>query len=309
MAWGRRSQSDSRSGVLLVCFLAGILVLESLEGCRTPPAPMNDNTNGPGDPGGPIDPDMPPITDGDWFRPAVAATWQWQLQPNAQGEINTAYDVDVYDLDLFEVPDEVIEGLHAEGRRVICYFSAGSYESFRPDSGEFEDAELGRPLEGFADERWLDIRSANVRQIMLARLDLAVERGCDGVEPDNVDGFANDTGFPLTEADQLAFNRVLANEAHLRGLAVALKNDLDQVPQLVAYFDFSVNEQCHEFEECDALQPFIDAGKPVFNAEYESRWVNNAAEREELCADAQSQNIRTLVLPLDLDDSFRFSCD
>ena len=251
----------------------------------------------------------PPVDGGDWYRPEVTATWQWQLQPGAGGGINTGYDVDVYDVDLFDVSDAIIDGLHAEGRRVICYFSAGSFEDFRDDAGRFAAAELGTSLDGFADERWLDIRSANVRAIMLDRLDFAAQRGCDGVEPDNVDGYANDSGFPLTSADQLEFNRFLADAAHERGLAVGLKNDLDQIAELVAHFDFSVNEQCHEFDECDALQPFIDAGKPVFNAEYEDRFVNDAAARAEICASAAAQGIHTLVLPLDLNDSFRFSCE
>ena len=31
----------------------------------------------------------------------------------------------------------------------------------------------------------------------------------------------------------------------------------------------ALNEQCFEYNECDTLLPFIDAGKPVFNVEYE----------------------------------------
>ena len=234
---------------------------------------------------------------------------QWQLQPNGEGNINTSYDVDVYDLDLFDIPESLIEELQSEGRRVICYFSAGTYEDFREDAVRFDTAELGNTLEDFGDERWLDIRSPNVHEIMLARLDLAMQKGCDGVEPDNVDAFANDSGFALTADDQLAFNRFLANEAHRRGLAVALKNDLDQIDALVEYFDCSVNEQCHEFDECAVLQPFIDAGKPVFNAEYADEFVQDAARRGELCDNARAGDLRTLILPVDLDDSSRFSCD
>ena len=37
--------------------------------------------------------------------------------------------------------------------------------------------------------------------------------GCDGVEPDNVDGYVNDTGFDLTAGDQLDFNRFARGEA------------------------------------------------------------------------------------------------
>ena len=33
---------------------------------------------------------------------------------------------------------------------------------------------MGAPLSGWAGERWLDTRSANVRRIMQARMDLAV---------------------------------------------------------------------------------------------------------------------------------------
>lgn len=256
-----------------------------------------------------LDSNVPPVTDGNWYRPGVATSWQWQLQPGVNSKINTDYDVDVYDIDLFRVSEAQIQQLQDDGRKVICYFSAGSYEDFRADAGEFDPADYGNTLQGFEDENWLDIRSPNVHRIMLERLDLAATKGCDGVEPDNVDGFLNATGFDLTGTDQLAFNRFIANEAHARGLAVALKNDLGQIPKLVDYFDFAVNEQCHEFDECEMNDPFIDAQKPVFNAEYAAEFRNDIAKQEAMCAAARARNLRTLILPLDLDDSFRVSCD
>lgn len=258
---------------------------------------------------GDLDPNVAPVTEGDWYKPAADAAWQWQLQPNAQGEINTSYSVDVYDVDLFDVPDAAIDAIHADGGFLVCYFSAGTFEDFRSDSGEFAAAELGSNLGDFPDERWLDVRSVNVRRIMEARLDLAVTRGCDAVEPDNVDGFANASGFDFTATDQLAYNKWIANAARSRGLGVGLKNDLDQVEALLPYFDFAVNEQCHEFSECELLEPFLDAGKPVFSAEYASQYVNDAAARAAMCAEATNRGLATLVLPIDLDDSFRFSCD
>jgi len=240
-----------------------------------------------------------------WYQPTIETTWQWQLT----GEINTNYDVDVYDIDLFETPQETIDELHGLGRKVICYFSAGSFESFRPDADKFFDGNndpkgfVGNPLEEpFEEEKWLDIRAPEVIEIMKARLDLAVEKKCDGVEPDNVDGFTNVTGFELTAEDQLAFNKALANEAHKRNLAVGLKNDGDQAAELVDYFDFSLNEQCHEFSECNQLSVFIENNKPVFNAEYNGT-------SSSICSFAKSKKFRTLILPLDLDDSSRASCD
>ncbi len=184
--------------------------------------------------------------------PTVATTWQWQLH----GNINTSYTVSVYDIDLFEAPTGTISALKTSGKKVICYFSAGSSENWRPDYGTFDSRAIGQPLKSWAGENWLDIRSQNVLDIMLKRLDLAVTKGCDGVEPDNMDGYSNSSGFPLSATDQLAFNRRIANEAHTRGLTVALKNDGAQAASLVAYFDLSLNEQCHEFNECSQLSVF-----------------------------------------------------
>ena len=240
---------------------------------------------------------------GRWV-PQAGDTWQWQLQ----GSVNTSYDVDAYDIDLFDSSAATIQGLHDEGRRVVCYFSAGSYENWRSDAGDFTSADLGQSLDGWPGERWLDVRSTNVRNIMATRLDMAAQKGCDAVEPDNVDGYSNSTGLSLTATDQLDYNRFLARQAHQRSLAVALKNDLDQAAALVDDFDFTVNEECHAYDECDALKVFIEAGKPVFNAEYESQYVDNASARNTLCANALASGFSTLVLPLDLDDSFRYSC-
>lgn len=242
---------------------------------------------------------------GSWYKPAVDTTWQWQLL----GTVNTGYDVDLYDIDLFDTPVSAISSLKAAGKKVICYFSAGSWEDWRSDADSFQGSDLGNTLDGWPDERWVDIRSESLRQIIKERLDLAVQKGCDGVEPDNVDGYLNNPGFDFTAADQLDFNIFLATEAHQRNLSVGLKNDLDQIGDLVEYFDFSVNEQCHEFDECDALLPFIEAGKPVFNAEYEAAMVEDQAERQAVCEDSLSRNFQTLILPLALDDSFRHSCE
>jgi hypothetical protein len=124
-------------------------------------------------------------------------------------------------------------------------------------------------MEGWPDEKWLDIRRWDVLgPILAARFAVCRQKGFDGVEPDNVDGYANDSGFDLTPADQLAYNRMLADLAHERGLTVGLKNDLDQVDDLVDHFDFAVNEQCAQYKECDTLQPFVDQGKPVLHVEY-----------------------------------------
>ncbi|MBB4979913.1 MULTISPECIES: endo alpha-1,4 polygalactosaminidase [Streptomyces] len=210
-------------------------------------------------------PDPDPKTTADRWRPAPGLTWQWQLS----GTLDPAVDVPVYDIDGFDHPASTVADLHRRGRKVICYVSTGAWEKFRPDAGSFPAAVLGRG-NGWPGERWLDVRRTDVLgPIMAKRLDMCRDKGFDAVEPDNMDGYRNRTGFPLTAADQLRYNRLIATMAHERGLSVGLKNDLDQIPQLLPDFDFAVNEQCAEYEECDALVPFVTAGKAVFHVEYE----------------------------------------
>lgn len=251
-----------------------------------------------------LNPSPAPTTGGSWYVPPVMTTWQWQLI----GTVDTSYDVDVYDIDLFDSSEALIQQLQTAGKKVICYFSGGSYEEWRPDASSFVASDLGKTLDGWPNERWLDIKSANVQTIMQARLDLAKQKGCDGVEPDNMDGYANDSMLNLTAADQLAYNRFIANEAHARNLSVGLKNDLDQVAELESYFDFAVNEQCFEYNECDLLLPFVNNGKAVFNAEYKNEYVNNTTTRNTLCVESVNMLFSTLILPLDLDNTLRFSC-
>ena len=223
--------------------------------------------------------------------PKPGTTWQWQLN----GTIDTSVNVDVYDIDLFDVPVKTIQSLKAKGRKVICYFSAGSYEKWRTDADMIPQAARGQKMDGW-DELWLDVRHKGVLDVMKKRLDLAKSKGCDGVEPDNVDGYQNKTGFPLTAADQLAYNKALAAAAHQRGLSIGLKNDLDQVKQLVGAFDFAVNEQCFEYNECKMISPFIQTGKAVFHVEYPPY------SKLKVCNGLKGMQFSTLFKKLDLKD-------
>lgn len=199
------------------------------------------------------------------WRPRPGVTWQWQLD----GRLDTTIRAEVYDIDGFETSSTLVRKLHRLGRRVICYIDAGAYESYRPDAHLFPELVLGKANPQWPGERWLDIRRLDILgPIMVARLTMCARKGFDGVELDEIDGYSNDTGFPLTAADQLSYNRFLALETRRLGLAAGLKNDVEQVSALVRYFDFAVNEQCFQFRECGLLRPFITAGKAVFHVEY-----------------------------------------
>jgi len=238
------------------------------------------------------------------YKPTPNTSWQWQLT----GALNSSYDVDLYDIDLFDTPKETIESLHQEGKRVICYFSAGSFEDWREDRDNFPNEVLGNPLDNWEGERWLDIRSNQLKEIIKNRLDLAKAKGCDGVEPDNIDGYSNNSGFDLTAQDQLEYNIFIADEAHKRGLSVGLKNDFAQAKILEPFFDFSLAEECFINNECKYLTSFINSNKPVFDVEYSQKYVTNTLERAKMCQESNKLGFQTLVLPVDLDDTFRYSC-
>jgi hypothetical protein len=245
--------------------------------------------------------EVPPVPD---------TSWQWQLSTS----VNTTVLDDVsgkklYDIDLFDNSTAAIKSLKDKGVYVSCYFSAGSRESGRPDSNLFPDAVRGNKMQGWPED-WLDIRAGVqgdiVRRIMAARMDLAVAKGCDAGEPDNIDGYSNNTGFNLTASDQLEYNKWLADTAHAKGLHIALKNDTEQVRQLVDSFDFAVNEECYRYRECDVYDAFINQNKAVFIAEYSNYWtVNNF--RNTVCPQANASNFDAIFKNLDL-DAFRVSC-
>ncbi len=176
---------------------------------------------------------------------------------------------DVYDIDGQMNSESTVRALQARGKRVICYFDAGVYESYRPDAGQFPSSVIGNPDEGWDNSWWLDIRQIAVLEpIMRARIEECRAKGFDAVEPDEIDGYSNDSGFPLTAADQLAYNRAIATWVHDAGLSVGLKGDIDQAVDLVSSFDWTLNEECFRYDECDLLNAFVEADKAVWIAEY-----------------------------------------
>ena len=236
-----------------------------------------------------------------WWNPATGTTWQITLStvPTSRDQ-----DVEAWDLDLFDTPADTIALLQAGGTRVICYFSAGTWEPGRPDSASFPSGVLGNQYEdpAFVEERYLDITDAAVFDLMAARLDLAVDKGCDAVDPDNVDLFDHDTGFGISAAQMRDFNLDLAAAAHARGLAVGLKNDLAQLADIAHAYEFAVNEECFTWEECDVYADnFVAAGKPVFHIEYVP-----PSQAAAVCAVTQPLGLSTVIKSYDLDAPVTF---
>ena len=229
-----------------------------------------------------------------WWHPAPRLTWQWQIGDN---EIDTSIEADVYDIDLY-VDQAIIDELHAKGRKVICYMSVGSFEDWRPDKDNFPVEVLGKDYEGWPGEKWLDIRRIDLLSpIMLARLDICAAKGFDGVEPDNMQIWDNDTGFPLTAEDQLHYALWLAEEAHKRSLAIGQKNAADQVKDLVNVYDFAISEDAFYDNWAMDMLPYIQAGKPVFAAEY----TDMPGDFQEFCRQSDELGFSTILKNRGLD--------
>jgi hypothetical protein len=232
-----------------------------------------------------------PVT---WWKPKPGLTWQWQIYNT---DVDTSIEADVYDIDLY-VSQSIIDELHAKGRKVIGYINVGSWEDWRPDKDQFSPELLGKAYEGWPGEKWLDIRQIDkLSPIMRARLDLCKAKGFDAVEPDNMEIQGNGTGFPITYEDQLKYALWLADEAHKRGLAIGVKNAPDQVKDLVDHFDFAITEDAFYYGWAEKMSPFIQAGKPVFDAEY----TDLSGDFEVYCGKSKELKFSTILKHRNLD--------
>ena len=186
-----------------------------------------------------------------------------------------------------------VQAIHVRGARVIGYIDAGTAETWRPDFPEMQSFDqscdgclFGNPLSNFPDEYWLNIRTnatgtnpntgetqttrAFLLEEMRTRLTWARLIGVDAIEFDDVDGWQSNSGLGISGRAQLQYNSRLANLAHQMGFAVGLKNDLSQADTLQPYFDFAINEQCFQYDECAGFQQWPSQyGKAVFNVEYD----------------------------------------
>ncbi len=216
--------------------------------------------------------------------------WQWQLSGTINETILGGYTGPKFiDIDGEGATAELVARLHAKGMYVVAYMETGAWESYRDDADLFPKAALGKTLDGYADERFLDIRagksySATVRSLMKARILSMAKKGFDGIEPDLDDTGANvsgcvgengDTGFCISLADNIAYNAELAAYAHSLGLSWGQKNGGGDPAFTAAELstvkaDWALVEECNAYGNCSTYLPYIKAGKAVFSVEYTS---------------------------------------
>jgi hypothetical protein len=256
--------------------------------------------------------------DGSWWHPgSQSIEWQWELDhplrldnPSDMGLGSRAASgamagaPTVYDIDGFDNPASTVAALHHRGAHVICYVEIGAAENYRPDYRTFPASALGRPVDGYPDERYLDIRNDQVVDVIKARIDMCRQKGFDAIEPDIDDSYTDATGFPITEAADIAYVHTLASSAHELGMAWGQKNgDADRQFSIALQptTDFLLDEQCFEYDTCaDVATPYLSARKPVLEAEYEIPVRN-------FCPRANTENVNSALFDPRLDGT-RLPC-
>lgn len=201
-----------------------------------------------------------------WWQPGLSDHWKWQLQ--LQGNLKPIDGVNVYAVDA-DISTGSILRAHASGAKVMCYISAGSAENWRGDFHVFPQAVIGKTYQGWPGEWWLDIRRLDLlAPIMRARIKKCRDKGFDVLDPDNINGYENDTGFDLTRTDAVRYIRWLADEAHRQGLALSLKNGEALIREVADVVDMMQSESCYYYDNCREVKAMTDLGKPVFAVEY-----------------------------------------
>jgi len=264
-------------------------------------------------------PQKPERANQPWWQPTTNQPihWHWQLSDTFTYPRDVIPHATVYDIDGELTSSDTVMQLHAldPNIRVICYFDAGVFESYRSDASRFPKSVIGKADAGWNDSYWLDIRQTDILMpIMQDRIQhWCKDKGFDAIEPDETEVWSNDSGFPITKAQNNTYNQLIAAAAHSVGLSVGLKGNTTEAGELWPYFDWSLNEQCWEFQECNNLKSsFLDHGKAVFNIEYNvnpdcataNAWKMNSARRDLNLVGPTNANYRYAPCIPDTQDSW-----
>ena len=186
------------------------------------------------------------------------------------------------------------EAAPAAGAYNICYLNG-----FQAQPGELADWKRNHDdlllksggayvVDGDWNEVLLDTSTAAKREglttIVAGWMDGCAARGYRAVEIDNLDSWTRSKKL-LTQANAVAYAKLLATAAHSRGLAIAQKNTVEiaAVGRSEVGFDFAIAEECANYEISDGVpecQGYVDAyGSAVIVIEYDATHFQQACSR------------------------------
>jgi hypothetical protein len=198
----------------------------------------------------------------------------------------------IYDIDGIDNPASTVAALHKLKDRVICYIEVGAAGNYYSAAEEHlkvtyfqqlrRDHDLGKGVPGYP-EYYLNVNKASTMTIIKAMIrQQCAAKGFDAVEPDIDDSYTDETGFGITEAQNIKYDKALAAYAHGLGLAWGQKNgDADPrfSEQMEQVADFLLDEECNFYGTCSIVTPpYLRARKLVLNAEYTDDWGPDKAK-------------------------------
>ncbi|HEY2794263.1 MAG TPA: endo alpha-1,4 polygalactosaminidase [Micromonosporaceae bacterium] len=189
---------------------------------------------------------------------------RWQIQLG--GSIDESMNVTYYDLDPVTTTQETVHAIASSKHRMICHLNIDAIDVVTPDAAMLPAKVKGKA----AGDRlqWLNIREwSAVGPVVRNALDLCKTKGFQGVDADMADGYAYDTGFDLTAADQIAYDRNVVSMAQGMGLAIAVRTTPALVAALEPDTDFAVIAGCAEAGTCTEYRAYAQHNKPVLDVE------------------------------------------
>ena len=166
----------------------------------------------------------------------------------------------------------------AEGLYNICYVNGFQTQPGEAEWWLAEHPELvlrdagGEPVidPGWPDEMLLDITTeanrAALAEVVGGWIEACAADGFDATEIDNLDTYSR-SGGSISQDDAVAMIRLLADRAHLEGMAIGQKNSTELLGRAADMdLDFVVAEECNRYSECDDYTAVYD--DLVFVIEY-----------------------------------------
>jgi hypothetical protein len=246
-----------------------------------------------------------------WDQVPGETSWEWILDTDALPK--TPPTVDYLGLEGLDAEAAYVERANDAGATTWCYLSIGSAEDWRDDFDDFvaldaaerdagRDGILGRDYDGWEGEIWLNLGAYEAfMPLMEARLDTCAARGFAWVEYDNMDIRGTNTGFDTSAAEVREYMHALLDATEDRGMGAIHKN-ATHLSDLEPRFEAMLLEDCVLWDFCEEAQPYLDAGKLVFNAEYPQSWRDEGRDFDIERACRASGDVSTLIKRLDLDE-------
>jgi hypothetical protein len=241
-----------------------------------------------------------------------APTWDIILQ--IEGLPTPPPKVDYLEIDGFESTKEQVDAIKAQGTKAICYISAGTAEDFRPDFAEFKKIPntIGNAYPNFEGDYFINTNHwRDFFPVMKKRIQMCKDKGFDYVDFDVIDSYDVDPeemGFRLSQETQTDYITALTKAAHESELKTVQKNATELAAKLEPHFDALLTEECVRLDFCGDAEPYVAAGKPVFNVEYPESWKDKPFSRESVCDVSDKTKVRTILSTLALDGPATDAC-